>query len=183
MGGGWFSLTNHHTGRCVDIDHAQLASGTGIALQWPAHGHPDQSFHLLPLGDGSYAIIAKHSGMRLEVGQASQSLGAPIVQAPAGSGAHQRWIISLATSAKEADAFKPVLVTNLDALMRLEVVRLKSWKGDYLRRNNIAAAASPRLRAVTPGGSPATPTSSPCSPPRTTTSIAPTARPASPPGP
>jgi hypothetical protein len=146
-GGGWFSLTNHHTGKCVDIMGSQLAIGA-TALQWPAHGGANQSFHLLPLGDGSYAIIARHSGQRLEVSQASQSLGAPIVQAPVGSGAHQRWIINLATSAKKApDAFKPVLVTDLDALLRLEVVRLKSWKGDYLRRNDVGSGVT-----SSPGG-------------------------------
>ena len=147
MGGGWFSLTNHHTGRCVDINHSQLTIGA-TALQWPASGGPNQSFHLLPLGDGSYAMIARHSGLRLEVSQASQSIGAPIVQAPVGGGAHQRWIISLASSAKKApDAFKPVLVTDLAALMKLEVVRLKSWKGDYLRRNDVGGGVT-----SSPGG-------------------------------
>ena len=134
MGGGWFSLTNRHTNKCADIIGSQTTVGA-IALQWPAHGGANQSFHLLPQGDGTYAIIARHSGQRLEVSGASAELGAPVVQAPPGPGAHQRWVITLATAAKKApDAFESVLVGDLDQLLKLELVRLRSWKGDYLRR-------------------------------------------------
>lgn len=141
-GGGWFTLTNRHTAKCVDIYYAQLTPGA-IALQWPGHGGANQAFHLLPQGDGTYVIIARHSGLRLEVGQASQVIGAPVVQAPAGGGAHQRWIVTLATSATKApDAFESVLVTDLEQLMQLEVVRLKSWKGDYLRRNDVGSGVT-----------------------------------------
>ena len=135
-GGGWFCLTNRHTGKSIDIDHATQNPGA-IALQWPTHGAANQCFHLLPQGDGTHVIIARHSNQRLEVRGASTEIDAAIVQATVGAGAHQRWIITLAPSTKKApNAFEPVLVRDLDQLLTLEVVRLKSWKGDYLRRFN-----------------------------------------------
>ncbi|MBK9754635.1 MAG: RICIN domain-containing protein [Nannocystis sp.] len=142
VGGGWFTLTNRHTGRNVDIYYAQVAPGA-IALQWPAHAGDNQRFSLTPLGDGSYSITAKHSGLPLEVGQASQESSAPVVQMSPGVGANQRWTISLASSAMKApDAFEPVLITDLDQLVKFEAIRLKSWKGDYLRRLDAGAGVT-----------------------------------------
>ena len=69
------------------------------------------------------------------VGQASPESGAPVVQAAAGGGGEQRWTISLASAAKKPpDGFEPVLITDYEQLLKFEVIRLKSWKGDYLHR-------------------------------------------------
>ena len=142
VGGGWFTLSNRHTGKCLDITGGQMAPGA-IALQWPGHAGDNQRFSLTPLGDGSYAIAAKHSGLPIAVGQASPESGAPVVQAAAGGGGEQRWTISLASAAKKApDGFEPVLITDYEQLLKFEVIRLKSWKGDYLRRLDAGAGVT-----------------------------------------
>lgn len=134
VGGGCFSIINHLSGKALDIVGAQTQAGASL-IQWPWLNGANQCFYLTPLAYGAYAVSAIHSGMCLEVQQASLAHGTPIVQALNGTGAHQRWRIVPASPAPRAvDATDPVLITSLDQLMSLELVRLKSWKGDHLHR-------------------------------------------------
>ncbi|MFM7199537.1 MAG: RICIN domain-containing protein [Myxococcota bacterium] len=146
VGGGTFSVINHLSGRGIDVTGAQAQVGAQV-IQWPWLNGANQRFYLTPLAYGAYGLVAAHSGMYLEIKQASLYHGAPIVQATKGTGAHQRWrIVPASPVPRAADATDPVLVSGLDSLMRLERVRLQSWKGDYLRRMDGAAGvkASPQ---------------------------------------
>ncbi|MFG2940111.1 RICIN domain-containing protein [Streptomyces sp. NPDC048282] len=61
-------------------------AGVLSVYEGPAAATPES-----PVGSGYYQIIAKHSGMCLDVAGYSYAHGAPIVQATCGGGHNQQW--------------------------------------------------------------------------------------------
>ncbi len=150
LGDGAFTLRNLATNLQADINGSQTVDGA-IALQWPAHDGPNQRFALIPNAQGHYHLIARHSGRALTVEAGTQVSGGRIIQAGVNTGLlHQQWRIEFASPAKRGlGVFTPVQITSLDQLLSLEKIRLRSWKGDYLVRNNsgagVTSAATPDL--------------------------------------
>lgn len=75
-----------------DIEGNSLNQGARL-IQWPYHGGSNQMFTFEPLGDGSYKIISKRSGLVLDVSGGSTAQGAQIIQWPFHGGDNQRFFI------------------------------------------------------------------------------------------
>jgi hypothetical protein len=59
------TLSAGHSGQCMDIAGGSTQGG-GLLVQWPCNGGDNQRFKLMDMGDGTYNIVAMHSGLCLE---------------------------------------------------------------------------------------------------------------------
>jgi hypothetical protein len=82
------TLSANHSGQCLDINGGS-AQGGALLLQWPCHGGDNQRFTLMNMGDGSYNIVARHSGMCLEAHH--NTWGTQLYQWPCHGGENQRF--------------------------------------------------------------------------------------------
>ncbi len=140
VGDGKFMLSNRQTGQNLDITGSQKTDGA-IAVQWPKQDSDNQRFLLTPTGDGHYFIMARHSLKALDSEPLSPAPGSRVSQWALTGGASQRWKISLATTEPRPTSaiFTPVVIRDLAHLLELEVIRLRSWKNDYLIRPDTPA--------------------------------------------
>ncbi|HEY2715028.1 MAG TPA: RICIN domain-containing protein, partial [Solirubrobacterales bacterium] len=84
-----------HSGKCMDVEGGHYADGTpvmhGTCLDPPA-AHQNQVYEMRPFGSGaSLEILARHSGMCLDVANASTADGARLVEHTCNGGANQRF--------------------------------------------------------------------------------------------
>ncbi|AKJ29508.1 cellulase family glycosylhydrolase [Caldimonas brevitalea] len=60
------TLQHGASGLCIDIQGASRSSGAR-ALLWNCHGKPNQQFTRRDVGNGNYQLVARHSGLCLDV--------------------------------------------------------------------------------------------------------------------
>ena len=72
-------ITLPSLGRTLDVYGASTAFGTPI-IQYSSNGQPNQRFSFSPQDDGTYQIVAAHSGLVFDVWGLSKDPGAPVKQ-------------------------------------------------------------------------------------------------------
>lgn len=83
-----YSLVAQHSGKFADI--ASISTAPGARLQqWSSTGGLNQQFQFIDTGDGHVRIVARHSGLVLEV--ADNSDGTDVTQAADTGAANQQW--------------------------------------------------------------------------------------------
>jgi hypothetical protein len=75
---GWFRLVNRRSGKALDVSGAGTADG-GKIIQWTASGAVNQQWRFLPNADGSFRLLARHSGKLLD-SPGGSAQGAQLVQ-------------------------------------------------------------------------------------------------------
>lgn len=87
--GTWVNIVAKHSGKCMDVSGVSTAPAAAI-LQWDCHGGANQSFQIVPV-NGGFKIIAKHSGLGLDVNGGPRSVydGATLIQYQFLGGANQ----------------------------------------------------------------------------------------------
>jgi hypothetical protein len=102
----YFEIHARHSGKCLDVAHASQAHGADVIQAW-CSGRANQQWKFVaendvrghgappiarPWGDGTYRIVARHSGKCLDVAHMSGAHAADVVQANCWNpGANQRW--------------------------------------------------------------------------------------------
>ncbi|WP_158853522.1 glycosyl hydrolase family 95 catalytic domain-containing protein [Saccharothrix deserti] len=61
---GWCRVVNRATGKVLDVNGAGAADGAKV-VQWSSSGSPNQQWQFLPNSDGSFRLVARHSGRLL----------------------------------------------------------------------------------------------------------------------
>ncbi|MER8046756.1 RICIN domain-containing protein [Streptomyces sp. NPDC094032] len=75
----------------MDVEGASFADGARV-IQWGSDDSlPNQRFDFVADSDGTYAIVARHSGKCLDVFDASQADGAGLIQWPCNGDTNQKW--------------------------------------------------------------------------------------------
>jgi pimeloyl-ACP methyl ester carboxylesterase len=83
-----YTLVAQHSGKCADI--ASISTAPGARLQqWASTGGLNQQFQFIDTGDGHVRIVARHSGLVLQV--ADNSDGTDVTQAADTGAANQQW--------------------------------------------------------------------------------------------
>ncbi|HEX6681456.1 MAG TPA: alpha-galactosidase [Candidatus Limnocylindrales bacterium] len=91
-GGGYFTVTNVNSGKCLDVFGGTAATGDGVRIaQWACHGGTNQQWRLQDAGGGFVNLIARHSGKCLDVTGGSTADGAQLVQWACNGGTDQQW--------------------------------------------------------------------------------------------
>src|SRR5262249_23733441 len=85
------SATNTPVLLLLHVAGASMTPGARIQ-QYAQNGGANQEFELDPLGDGYFRIIARHSGLVVEVPEGSPKIGVPLRQAIWIGGTNQQWI-------------------------------------------------------------------------------------------
>lgn len=79
----------------MDVNGGETATQNGPYLnQWDYYGGANQKFAFAHLGNGNFAIIAKHSGKVLDVSGASTANGADIIQWQYSGESNQLWKVT-----------------------------------------------------------------------------------------
>lgn len=76
--------------RYIDVTQYSAADCAKVTIWGPTNGL-NQLYHVKPLGDGDYSIVAKHSNKAVDVYSGFGNNGADIVQYSVNGGANQRW--------------------------------------------------------------------------------------------
>ncbi len=89
-----YFIQNRTSGLYVDVNGGPTATANGTAIiQSGFNGGTNQQFQLTDRGDGSYSIIAKHSGKCLDVIGISMNVGTKLNQWDYVGGGNQRFIL------------------------------------------------------------------------------------------
>ncbi|SEG91402.1 Ricin-type beta-trefoil lectin domain-containing protein [Thermomonospora echinospora] len=83
QGDSYYSLTNVNSGECLEVAGASPNAGANVVQGNCLPGEPRQSWKVVAVGDDGnqgYRLTAKHSGLVLEVSDASTADGANVVQ-------------------------------------------------------------------------------------------------------
>lgn len=75
----------------VDIESGSI-SDSARALIWSSSNANNQLFHIAPLADGQYSIVATHSSKALDVEAARLESGNSIIQYSQNGGSNQQWM-------------------------------------------------------------------------------------------
>lgn len=86
------TITAVHSNKVLDIPGGSTQPGVQ-PIQYGANGQPNQVFTFEPLGDGTYKIVNRASGLVLDVEGGSLDTGARIVQYTWNGGANQRFYL------------------------------------------------------------------------------------------
>lgn len=86
-----YQLIAKHSGKCLDVAGAGMATGANV-YQWDCHGGPNQQWILTDKIGGYYVLTARHSGKCLDVAGVSNDNGANIYQWDCHSGPNQQWM-------------------------------------------------------------------------------------------
>ncbi|MDB4727917.1 RICIN domain-containing protein [Saprospiraceae bacterium] len=88
-GDGYYQIIAKHSGKALDVPNSSTQSGEAI-IQWPATNNDNQLFHLVKIGNDDtqtvdaekiyFQIVAKHSGLALDVFEASTDNDVKITQ-------------------------------------------------------------------------------------------------------
>jgi hypothetical protein len=77
----YYTVTAMHSGKVLEVTGGPAATADGAGVdQWSGTGQPNQRWRFLPNADGSYAIVAEHSGSGLLLPGASAADGVLIQQ-------------------------------------------------------------------------------------------------------
>jgi len=93
----WYQVIARHSGKCLDVANASLKHAANViqgVCGGPAAYNQQWRIRYVEGGDGAARVIARHSGMCLDVAYARLEHGANVVQGVcggAGSGANQLW--------------------------------------------------------------------------------------------
>lgn len=91
---GLYYFQNRSSGLYMDVAGGESATDDGVTVfQWALTNTQNQQFELEHLGDGSYKVIAKHSGKVLDVAGVSSANGADIHQWSYSGSDNQKWIV------------------------------------------------------------------------------------------
>src|SRR6185503_7437553 len=65
----WYNIAALHSGKCLAVAGGNSFVQNGVdVIQWTCIASEDnQKWRVVPLNDGNYQIVAKHSGRSLEV--------------------------------------------------------------------------------------------------------------------
>jgi arabinan endo-1,5-alpha-L-arabinosidase len=88
--GAWYTLTNVHSGKALEVYETSTADGARIG-QWSANGGAWQQWRFLDSGDGHYRLQSRHSGKVVDVLDWSTDDGADVVQWPDTGAANQQF--------------------------------------------------------------------------------------------
>ncbi len=99
-GGGYYSIVARHSGRCVDVEGVSSADGANVH-QWDYLGGANQEWSFTEVGggggsvaNGTYKLIARHSGKAMDASGAGTANGTQIIQWTYGGGTNQQWIVT-----------------------------------------------------------------------------------------
>ncbi len=91
---GLYYLQNRSSSIYMDVAGGEAATDDGVTVfQWALTNTLNQQFELEHLGDGSYKVIAKHSGKVLDVDAISTANGADVQQWAYSGTDNQKWIV------------------------------------------------------------------------------------------
>ena len=85
----WYEVVARHSGKCLDVFDASTSAGANV-IQWSCIGDQNQQWLVIPIGDGYYKFIARHSNKVLSV-PGGNANGAPVVQSTENGTATQQW--------------------------------------------------------------------------------------------
>lgn len=96
-GDGYFRITPVHSGKAIDISSGSTSDGAD-AIQWTYAGSTNQQWQLapveeLPVEEGTYTIVARHSGKALEVSGGGTTAGTAVVQSTVDGCNCQQWTL------------------------------------------------------------------------------------------
>ena len=74
----------------MTVENASLEKGAGLGLL-PGSGGLNQRFRVLPLSNGTFALVVKHSRQVVGVNGASKDNGTRLCQWPPGYGPEQQF--------------------------------------------------------------------------------------------
>lgn len=108
---GFYYITARHSGKVLDVNKNSMQSGANVH-QWVKKGGANQQWSLQTLtgltgspcaeltgtGDYAYHITARHSGMALNVDNASKENGANIIQMPLSDATNDNWSLQPRTN-------------------------------------------------------------------------------------
>ncbi|MGW3123912.1 glycosyl hydrolase family 95 catalytic domain-containing protein [Streptomyces sp. NPDC001107] len=86
---GFFRLENRRSGKVLDVAGGSTADGAGL-IQWGWSGSQNQQWRLQPDADGSFRLVARHSGKVVD-SPGSSGQGAQLIQWPDGNSDNQHW--------------------------------------------------------------------------------------------
>ncbi|MFL6447193.1 MAG: RICIN domain-containing protein [Bryobacteraceae bacterium] len=86
---GWVNIVSKNSGKCLDVVGISMNAGAGVQ-QWSCWGGDNQKFMFTPVS-GGFKVIAKHSGMGLDVagGPSATFDGAALSQWPFWGGSNE----------------------------------------------------------------------------------------------
>ena len=87
----YYEVVGRHSGKCLDVFDASTLSGTPLIL-WPCIGDTNQQWLIIPIGDGYFKFIARHSNKVLSV-PGGNANGVPVVQSVDNGTAPMQWKI------------------------------------------------------------------------------------------
>jgi hypothetical protein len=91
--GQLYRITNGCSEQVLDVSGISQANGAAVHL-WGWWAGDNQKWQLTDQGDGTWQVMAKHSGQVLDVAGGSSETGALVIQWPWHGGANQRWQIA-----------------------------------------------------------------------------------------
>ncbi|MER6122181.1 RICIN domain-containing protein [Streptomyces sp. NPDC001795] len=86
---GFFRLENRRSGKVLDVTGGSTADGAGL-IQWGWSGSQNQQWQLQPDADGSFRLVARHSGKVVD-SPGGSGQGAQLIQWPDGNSDNQHW--------------------------------------------------------------------------------------------
>jgi hypothetical protein len=87
----YYEVVGRHSGKCLDVFDASTMSGANVIL-WPCIGDTNQQWLIIPIGDGYFKFIARHSNKVLSV-PGGNANGVPVVQSVDNGTAPMQWRI------------------------------------------------------------------------------------------
>ncbi|MFB8179113.1 RICIN domain-containing protein [Streptomyces sp. NPDC055966] len=86
---GFFRLENRRSGKVLDVTSGTTADGADL-IQWGWSGSENQQWRLQPDADGSFRLVARHSGKVVD-SPGGSGQGAQLIQWPDGNSDNQHW--------------------------------------------------------------------------------------------
>jgi hypothetical protein len=93
LAGGLYTLTAHHSGKCLDVADARGDNGADVQ-QWDCTNGNNQKWNLVSKGGDVYTLAALHSGRCLDVAGARNDNGADVLQWDCHGKDNQAWRIT-----------------------------------------------------------------------------------------
>lgn len=143
---GDYYLVSSYSNEVADIAWASK-SDAAIAEIWQYTGGSNQVFHIYPLGNHRYAIIAKHSQKALDVFGGHSRNGASIIQFDQTNATNQQWQIYRTSSGKYI--FKSMADSSKNRV--LDITSGKSSDGTKLELWGLNGGINQQFRLVKVG--------------------------------